>query len=92
MTRRLKFKIGQIWIQVTTGVRYTVEDIDSTGLVIARRGLTKEVRNFIHVDKNHIAEIDISNWNEIIPRECVCGIHRSRCTYHQQESYQILER
>jgi hypothetical protein len=90
MYLRVKFKVGQVWAQAGTGTRYIIEAIHKDGLVSARRGITKEVRNFIHVDKNHLAEIDISNWNQIVPRECPCGIDRRSCTYHQLESYQRL--
>lgn len=87
----LKFKVGQIWAQVGSGTRYIIETIYNDGLVVAKRGATKELRNFIHVNKSHIGEIDTSHWIQIVPRECPCGIDRRSCTYHQLESYQRIE-
>lgn len=70
---------------------YIIETIDKDGLVAARLTSTKMAENFICVDKNHFAEIDIAYWQQIVPRECPCGIDRRSCNYHQLEPYQRLE-
>jgi hypothetical protein len=91
MYRRVKFKVGQVWCQMGTNNKYLIEAIHKDGLVTGKRVASKELRNFIHVDKNHLAEIDTTHWYQIVPRECPCGIHRNSCSYHQLESYQRLE-